>query len=68
MNSELDTWEEWMGYRVHYVLDGVAYVQDSTSYGVSYGRATQVMKSVLLQGFCAWIVRMKPDEVEEIPF
>ena len=36
MNSELDTWEEWMGYRVHYVLDGVAYVQDSTSYGVSY--------------------------------
>tara|TARA_Y100001937_G_scaffold111340_1_gene157871 strand:+ start:287 stop:550 length:264 start_codon:yes stop_codon:yes gene_type:complete len=61
-------WQEWMGYRVYYIVDGLTYVQDTTSYGVSYGRAAEVMKKILLKGSCAWIAKMDPTETLEVPF
>ena len=67
-NNNSKIWEEWMGYRVHYVFDGCTYIQDTTTYGVSYARAAQVMKQVLLQGSCAWITKMSPDDAVEVPF
>ena len=61
-------WELWMGYVVHYLYDGNTCIEPTTSYGVGLEYAVEKRNRILRDGRCAWIVKMDPKLVDEVPF
>ena len=63
-------WQEWMGYTVMYVnyYNEGPYIETQTEYGVRYDRALRIMRDILKSGRAAWISKIDPENVEEIPF
>lgn len=57
-----------MGYTVHYFHDENEFIDQSTSYGVSKSRASKKMLEILSDGRCAWLRKVDPHTMEDIPF
>ena len=68
MKNQNKIWEEWMGYTVHYFHDENEFIDQSTSYGVSKSRANKKMLQILSDGQCAWLRKVDPHTIEDIPF
>lgn len=67
-SADYGAWEEWMGYTVHYIHNKDEYIDQKTSYGVTMERAINRMLNLLQDGCCAWIQKIDPHSLEDIPF
>ena len=68
MTKNEKKWQEWMGYSVYLVKDGKVCRLPGTDYGITKAYAMRKMKILLQRGQCAWMGKVDPARVEEIPF
>ena len=61
-------WQLWMGYVVCYIYDGNTCIEPTTCYGVGLEYATEKQNRILRDGKCAWIEKIDPKLVDEVPF
>ena len=65
-----EVWEEWMGYAVHYMnWNGEGpFIDPQTDFGVPKTTAIETMGTILKTGRCAWLVKIDPQLVGDVPF
>jgi len=59
-----------MGYNVYYMnwTGEGPFIDPHTDYGVSMAVAAYTMRTILKTGRCAWLVKVDPHTIEDIPF
>jgi hypothetical protein len=63
-----NVWKAWMGYVVRWYNGKESVTLSVTAHGVEEGYAISKRNELLLIGTCAWIEKVDPEVVLEVPF